>query len=153
MTLGVGRKEYPNDNYGGRGKSTVQNAPLPERAANPPKVGKSLAPGTLGELSDRFLLVAGSELVALYGKGSSMGGFNALLRVLPGADLNVVRDAYAKQATKNSQLPTKESQLQIGESRMTNINPPGGAGFEGDLQVVDQPGVDHDYIFFSLYRS
>lgn len=150
INLRVGRYDSPNESYVGPGVLSLEKAPPPQKAAPPPGPGESLSPETLGVLSDRFVLVDGTELVALYGGGSTMGGFSSMLRVLPDADLDKVTSAYIEQATTNPQLETTTSRVEMDGTVFTTIVPPGGAGFQGQIKTVDRPGTGTDYIIFGV---
>jgi len=128
---------------------------LPDVVAQrePPQVGDVLGPG----VADKYALLPGTTFVAQYGPGSITGGFDVILQLSPGADLNAVVGAYAEQA---NQIPDLASTAFAGASRVdgdttyTTVTPPGGAGgYQGFIRVVDQPGADHDYLYYSLVND
>lgn len=114
-----------------------------------PGVGDVLAP----DVEDRYALLPGTEFVALYGPGSGTGGFDVVLRVVPGADLERVLDDYAAQATQEPGSPdgTVRGTERVGDTTYTTLYPPPAAGGDSAyIDVVDQPGDDADYIYYTV---
>lgn len=114
-----------------------------------PAIGDVLGPG----VEDRYALLPGTEFIALYGPGSGTGGFDAILHLTPGDDLAAVVDAYAEQADQfpDSSTGIVRTSRTDGDTIYTTIAPPGGAGgYQGWIHVVDQPGPDHDYLYYTL---
>lgn len=128
---------------------------LPDVVAQrePPQVGDVLGPGVAKE----YALLPGTVFLAQYGPGSITGGFDVILQVSPEADLNAVVGAYAEQANQFPDSTTAEvvrySRVE-GDTTYTTVTPPGGAGgYQGFIRVVDQPGADHDYLYYSLVND
>lgn len=114
-----------------------------------PEVGEVLAPG----VEARYSLLPGSEFVQQYGTGSNTGGFDVVLRVTAGADLDEVVSAYAEQADQfpDSEPGTVRFSRTEAETTYTTVYPPGGAGgYTAWIRVVDQPGDEQDYIYYTL---
>jgi hypothetical protein len=130
--------------------STIRVVPPPHKANKVPKVGEPIAPRSEAGVAERFVLLEGSRLVTVYGGGSSAGGFNAILRVLPGADLQTVTDAYVQQATFTPQLGTRSSSFEKGGTLFRTLFPGQDAGIRAEIRVVDQPGDQPDFIFYSV---
>ena len=133
---------------------TRRTAPPPPEARESPSVGDPLAPATTAYPGDdrRYVLLEGSELIAQWGSGSLTGGFDVLLRVLPGSEPEEVGEAYSRQAAQ-FEGETLTSRLESEGTRYTRYQPPGGAGgYQGTVWVVDQPGV-RDYVFYSLVND
>lgn len=132
------------------GSSTLHDAnpnflPAPSRRT-PPKPGEPLSP--LRE-PQRYTLLAGSELVAVYGAGTVTGGFDALMRVQPGRDLDAMARAYARQAAEGPG-PIRKG---LTKGR-TTYTPPGGAGgYQGIITLIDQPGDQRDLIMYELFND
>lgn len=101
----------------------------------------------------RYSLLEGPESLEQVGRGSITGGFDVIVRVTPGADLADVTQAYAEQA---DQFPDSSGGIvrmsrTAGDTTYTTVVPPGGAGgYQGSIDVVDQPGAEHDYIYYTL---
>lgn len=97
----------------------------------------------------RYTLLPGSQLISVYGTGSITGGFNAVLRVLPGHDPVKLGRAYARQA---AQVPGPTTVQRRGN--VTSILPPGGGGgYQGSIDVLDRLGDDRDLIIYDLYND
>ncbi|MEJ7824685.1 MAG: hypothetical protein WKF48_04620 [Solirubrobacteraceae bacterium] len=121
-------------------------APRPARPA--PKVGDPLPP----DGADAGVLLPGSAMVTQWGDGSVTGGFDVLLKVLPGADAADVGAAYARQSAQG-EGKTRVTRSRIGANLVTHYLPPGGAGgYQGDISVIDRPGAG-DYIYYSYYND
>jgi hypothetical protein len=116
-------------------------------ARTPPRVGELLSPSREPQ---RYTLLAGSQLVAIYGTGSLTGGFNAVLRVLPGHDPIKIGRAYARQARQEAGPISVDRR----PGNVTVLFPPGGAGgYQGVINVLDPPGNDRDLIVYDLYND
>ena len=118
----------------------------PASRRRPPRVGELLSPS---REVDRYTLLAGSELVAIYGTGSLTGGFNALLRVLPGHDPLDVAKAYARQAAQG------DGPIVVRRHADTiSIVPPSEyGGYAGWIALLDQPGDSRDLIAYDLLND
>lgn len=126
----------------------------PYSPAGPFKVGEAL-PGRPSAHGGPYELLEGSELIAVYGKGSAYGGFDLLLHIAGGADVSVVAAAYARQASQVPGVTTSSyARTNASGTAFSNLNPPGSAdGWQATLNVVDNPGRDQDYLYYSLYHD
>lgn len=123
--------------------------PAVRPARRAPAVRQPLAPS---RLKDRYVLLPGSALVTQWGTGSLTGGFDVLLKVLPGFGARQVAAAYARQSAQFSGR-TKISRSRVGDATVTRFAPPGGAGgYRADIIAVDRPG-GRDYVYYSLYND
>jgi len=126
-------------------------APEPPPARVRPGVGGPLAPDTVANREDneRYVLLAGTELLVQYSPGSLTGGFGVLLRVAAGADIRELAAAYAEQA-RQMDGPTLEWVTTNADSTVYSYIPSGGAGgYQGLVHGVDnEDGAD--YIYYTL---
>ena len=115
----------------------------PAGRRRPPRVGEPLSPS---REPDRYTLLPGSELVAIHGTGNITGGFNALLRVLPGHDPFDVAHAYARQA---AQADGPIAVRRHGNT-ISIIPPHEYGGYAGWIALLDQPGDSRDLVAYDL---
>lgn len=137
------------------GPWTGDDVPDPEDARERPPVGGPLAPETVAEPADnkRFVLLAGSSLIAQYGYGSSLGGFDLVLAVDPGTNPMRLAEKYAMQVDGvTDRMGTRF--VSIGGTTVYEL--PVGGGMQryfGTVRAVDQPRDEPDYILYSVaYR-
>jgi hypothetical protein len=125
--------------------------PPPRRPHRAPRVGDPLAPTTFDVAG--YVRLPGSEMVAQWGTGSATGGFDVLLRVLPGASAKDVGAAYARQASQG-EGPPRVTTAHVGATTITSLLPPGGAGgLQGEIDVLDEGAQSPGFIFYSVYND
>ncbi len=129
-------------------------APSPPPARVRPGVGDPLAPETVAYDGDneRYVLLAGTELLVQFSPGSVTGGFGVLLRVSPGADVQEIAAAYAEQA-RQFDAPTRRRVTTNENSTVYGYVPSGGAGgYQGEVYGLDSDSGD-DYIYYTLFND
>lgn len=128
--------------------------PDPPRPRSRPDVGEPLATETLGYDGDedRYVVLAGSEVLVQYSRGSATGGFGVLLRVAPDASATEVAAGYARQSAQ-FEGPTETSTTQNATSTVTRFVPPGGAGgYQATVHAVDN-ATGADFVYYELLND
>lgn len=119
-----------------------------------PEVGEPVATETLGHDGDeeRYVVLAGSEVLVQYSRGSATGGFGVLLRVAPDASVADVAAGYARQAAQ-ADGPTETSTTEGATATVTRLVPPGGAGgYQATVHAVDNAS-GADFIYYELLND
>ncbi|HEX2149123.1 MAG TPA: hypothetical protein VHI31_02975 [Actinomycetota bacterium] len=119
-------------------------APRPHAARRPPRPGQLLSPRSFGDR--RYEMVGGSRLVAVV---DTVGGFSALLKVLPGTNIGRLARTYAEQTTDTPIAPVERNETDGTVTEITRA-PSLAGGNSATVHAVDQPGEGSDYIVYTV---